>query len=125
MNELFALHKKIYDVRWNGAEGDIEQLGKEFMSLADREGLGLEKVNEMFTQVFIPASQNYTLQKNLKSTHGGKRKGAGRPSLGTTKKVSLTLPDEIWGMIENRKETWGANQSQTLRMMIEGYFYKE
>ena len=52
-------------------------------------------------------------------------KKQGRPSLGTTKKVSLTLPDEIWEMIEKRKEKWGVSQSQTLRTMIEGYFYPD
>ncbi|MBP3950379.1 hypothetical protein [Bacillus suaedae] len=35
---------------------------------------------------------------------GGKRKGAGRPSLGTTKKVSITLPDEIWDALEIEKD---------------------
>jgi hypothetical protein len=35
--------------------------------------------------------------------HGGKREGAGRKSLGTTKKVSITLPDEIWLQIEEAK----------------------
>lgn len=53
------------------------------------------------------------------------KKAVGRPSLGTTKKVSLTLPDEIWAMIEERKEELGVSQSRTLRMMIEGYFYPE
>lgn len=53
------------------------------------------------------------------------KKAVGRPSLGTTKKVSLTLPDEIWETIEKRKEKWRASQSQTLRMMIEGYLYTE
>jgi hypothetical protein len=52
-------------------------------------------------------------------------KKVGRPSLGTTKKVSITLPDEIWDMIEKRKEKLGASQSATLRMMIEGYFYSD
>ncbi|KZN99249.1 hypothetical protein A4244_19425 [Bacillus badius] len=35
--------------------------------------------------------------------HGGKREGAGRPSLGTTKKVSITLPDQVWEEIYQRK----------------------
>ncbi|PFZ05227.1 CopG family transcriptional regulator [Bacillus pseudomycoides] len=33
--------------------------------------------------------------------HGGKREGAGRPSLGITKKVSITLPEEAWKRIED------------------------
>lgn len=37
------------------------------------------------------------------SNHGGGREGAGRPSLGTTKKVSLTLPDEVWEELEEAR----------------------
>ncbi|MEK4418961.1 CopG family transcriptional regulator [Bacillus paranthracis] len=36
--------------------------------------------------------------------HGGKREGAGRPSLGITKKVSITLPEEDWKRIEDSKK---------------------
>jgi hypothetical protein len=32
--------------------------------------------------------------------HGGKRVGAGRPALGVTKKVSITLSEEDWKRIE-------------------------
>lgn len=32
--------------------------------------------------------------------HGEKREGAGRPSLGITKKVSITLSEEDWKRIE-------------------------
>ncbi|WP_246880150.1 CopG family transcriptional regulator [Bacillus suaedae] len=35
---------------------------------------------------------------------GGKREGAGRPTLGTTKKVSITLPDEVWDALEIEKD---------------------
>lgn len=54
--------------------------------------------------------------------HGGKREGAGRPSLGTTKKVSLTLPDEVWENIEQTIRKTGSNQSKLLRTLIEAYF---
>src|SRR5690606_7477754 len=37
------------------------------------------------------------------SNRGGRREGAGRPSLGTTRKVSITLPDEIWEQLEDAK----------------------
>lgn len=40
---------------------------------------------------------------NSRSKHGGYREGAGRPSLGITKKVSITLPDNIWDEIEREK----------------------
>lgn len=125
MRKVLDLHKKMYDVRWNGIVGDAEQLEKEFMSLAKLKDVDLEKVNEMLEQLYIPPFNSDMLPEHLKSNHGGKREGSGRPSLGTTKKVSLTLPDEIWEMIEQRKEEWGASQSQTLRMMIEGYFYPD
>ena len=36
-----------------------------------------------------------------KFNHGGKREGAGRKKQGTTKKVSLTLSDELWAEIED------------------------
>lgn len=76
---------------------------------------------------YVEQAQSYCKHKGYEfiynNNHGGKREGAGRPSLGTTKKVSLTLPEEIWDMLEKRKETWGSSQSKTLRMMIEDYFY--
>lgn len=59
------------------------------------------------------------------SKHGGTREGAGRPRTGKTKTISLTLPDEIWKFVEERKEKWGVSQSQTLRSMIERDFYPE
>lgn len=33
--------------------------------------------------------------------HGGSREGAGRPSIGVTRKVSITLPEEYWQAIED------------------------
>jgi len=51
------------------------------------------------------------------------KRTAGRPAVGTTKKVSLTLPDEVWELIGTKKKEWGVSQSQALRMMIEGYLY--
>ncbi|KAB2429189.1 CopG family transcriptional regulator [Bacillus thuringiensis] len=38
--------------------------------------------------------------------HGGKREGAGRPSLGITKKVSITLPEEAWKRIEDSEKSY-------------------
>ena len=34
---------------------------------------------------------------------GGKREGAGRPAVGVTKKVSITLPEEVWEKIKIEK----------------------
>lgn len=47
---------------------------------------------------------------------GGQREGAGRPSLGTTKKVSITLPDEIWEKIDEAKKE--ETMSAFLRALI-------
>lgn len=55
---------------------------------------------------------------NEEKTHGGKREGAGRPSLGTTKKVSITLPDEVWESLE--KEKGSLPMSAYLREIIMG-----
>ena len=92
----------MYDVRWNGADGDPEQLEKEFMSMAKLEGLDLEKVNEMLEQIFIAPYQEDLLPDHLKTKqHGGKREGAGRKPIGVTKRVALTLPEDVWGKIES------------------------
>ncbi|WP_242486873.1 hypothetical protein [Peribacillus sp. TH16] len=39
----------------------------------------------------------------------------GRPSLGVTKKVSITLPDEVWELIENRFD----NKSKFFRSLVD------
>jgi hypothetical protein len=48
--------------------------------------------------------------------HGGKREGAGRPSIGITKKISITLPEEIWETLERNKEN--LSMSSYLREII-------
>lgn len=45
----------------------------------------------------------------------GKNQKAGRPSLGVTKKVSLTLSEEDWKWIDDKAE---GNRSQLLRYLI-------
>jgi hypothetical protein len=51
-------------------------------------------------------------------------RGAGRPSLGTTKKVSLTLADEIWEKLAEYQEKSPIvnKQSAVLRSLIERHF---
>lgn len=50
--------------------------------------------------------------------HGGKRKGAGRPNLGRTKKCSITLPEEIWEVIDKLQAKHDITQSELLRDII-------
>src|SRR5690606_18243294 len=54
MNALLTIHKKMYQIRWSAAEGDPEQLEKEFIALAERESVDAEKINEMLNQLYIP-----------------------------------------------------------------------
>lgn len=49
------------------------------------------------------AYKGYDVCLDCRPKHGGKREGAGRPSLGTTKKVSITLPDQVWEEIHQKR----------------------
>lgn len=123
MNKLFELHMKMYDVRWNGAEGDLDQLEKEFTTLAKLEKMDLEKTDEMLNQLYIPPYKADALPEHLKPTqHGGKREGSGRPSLGTTKKVSITLNDDTWREIEKTLKKYNTSKSALFREIIEEYY---
>lgn len=121
---LFALHKKMYDVRWNGASGDPEELEKEFVQLANQNGVHQEVLNTMFEQLYIPPYEEDKLPDHLKAnSHGGRREGAGRPSVGSTRRVALTLPDEVWDRIDYEKEQQGVSQAQAIRdTLIHFYF---
>lgn len=99
MLELLDFHKKIYDARWNGelnSNTDFKELEDEFMALATKEGIDLEKTNAMFEQLYIPPYKYDLLPEHLKHSNSAKRESSGRPSLGVTKKVSVTLPNDIW-----------------------------
>ena len=122
MEKLFALHKQLYDVRWNGAEGDSEQLEKTFLLLAETEEVELEKLNEMLNQLYIPPYKDKMLPEHLKPNHGGKREGAGRPSLGTTKKISITLTNDIWEKVDNEVDEMGSSKSALFRQIIESHY---
>ncbi|HWJ77578.1 MAG TPA: hypothetical protein VNR61_05845 [Niallia sp.] len=107
MLKIWDLHKKLYDARWNGEEEvnkTIEQLEKEFVSLATTEGITMETINEMLGQLYIPPYRYDTLPDHLKHSHSAKKESVGRPSMGVTKKVSITLPNDIWSKIESEKQ---------------------
>ncbi|WP_428909422.1 CopG family transcriptional regulator [Niallia sp. Krafla_26] len=114
-------------------ETDFKVMDQELESIWNTKGdkemtqqFFLDEKGDIFLKVYYDGEEVQSICFKNKSglTEVGK-KAVGRPSLGTTKKVSLTLPDEIWEMIETRKKTWGVSQSQTLRMMIEGYWNSE
>lgn len=58
-------------------------------------------------------------------TRGGLREGAGRPSIGVTKKVSVTLTEELWQEIEGVCVDQNVSRSQVFRNIIEAHFSKE
>jgi hypothetical protein len=123
LDPLFTSHKKMYDVRWNGATGDSDEIEKDFVKVAEKNEIPSEVINEMLEQIYIPPYHENNLPYYLKAnSHGGRRKGSGRPSIGTTRKVSVTLPDEIWNAIDKKKNNLDISQSQTLRLIIEQYF---
>ncbi|EEL78791.1 Ribbon-helix-helix protein, CopG [Bacillus cereus AH1271] len=55
----------------------------------------------------------------IQNKRGGKREGAGRKGFGITKKVSVTLPSEVWREIEELCEKGNLNQSKVLRELIQ------
>lgn len=124
MDKLLQLQGVMYTVRWFGFEGNLDELEKEFILLAEKEGVDLETINEMLEQLYIPPYRSEKLPSNLKR-FSGKRERAGRPSLGVTKKVSLTLPEDVWEQIEKQQNDWGVSRSQTIRNIIEEYFFEE
>lgn len=114
MVKLLDLHQKMYGVRWHGEEGNLDKLEKEFVVAAEQEGLSLEQTNDMLGQLYIPPYKKDDLPDHLK--YLGDNKKVGRPSLGTTKKVSITLPDDMWERINNDREK--QSMSSFLRELI-------
>ena len=62
---------------------------------------------------------------NLKQMLEYKPKGKiGRPSKGTTKKISVTMPDYLWGLVDSKKNRKEISQSELFREMVEFYLLK-
>ncbi|WP_341416335.1 ribbon-helix-helix protein, CopG family [Paenibacillus filicis] len=61
-------------------------------------------------------------QLGFMSTRGGLRKGAGRKNIGATKKVSLTLKDEIWAKMDEHCAEHQLSRSEVIRTIIESYY---
>ncbi|WP_254075332.1 ribbon-helix-helix domain-containing protein [Paenibacillus tritici] len=53
------------------------------------------------------------------STRGGPREGAGRKNIGVTKKVSLTLTDELWEKVDKHCVDNKMSRSELIRTLIE------
>lgn len=71
-------------------------------------------------RIYEKAYKGQVFCLDCRASHGGRREGAGRPSLGTTKKVSITLPDEIWQKLDDHRKNQA--MSAFLReLIIENY----
>ncbi len=57
-------------------------------------------------------------------SRGGLREGSGRKRIGVTKKVSLTLTEEMWGKIEGCCTDNQLSRSEVIRTLIESYYAK-
>lgn len=61
-----------------------------------------------------------TLLEQAKKTRGGKREGAGRKAIGSTKSIKLTLSNESWEWIDSAIENGHAStRSEFLRNIVE------
>lgn len=106
--EVLDFHRKLYDARWNGEKSEfnllsMQQLEDELLKLMLENGLGFEEFKEMLNQLYIPPYKYDLLPEHLKHSNSAKKEKLGRPSLGVTKKISLTLPKDIWDKIEIEK----------------------
>lgn len=61
-------------------------------------------------------------QLGLLFSRGGLREGAGRKGIGVTKKISLTLTDELWEKIENQCADNKQSRSKVIRHIIESFY---
>lgn len=67
------------------------------------------------------SQEKYIEIEDKKGGRGGTRSGAGRPSIGVTKKVSITMPEEVWKAIDTYAHETGS-QSATIREIIQLWF---
>lgn len=51
------------------------------------------------------------------------KKPVGRPPVGKTKRVALTLPTDLWDKIENDREEEGISLAAFLRDIVEYHYY--
>ncbi|OMF86687.1 hypothetical protein BK147_29755 [Paenibacillus sp. FSL R7-0337] len=61
---------------------------------------------------------------NKVSKQGGARRGAGRKPIGVTRKISLTLPQEVWNEIDRSCGRGDYSVSEVLRSIIEDNLQK-
>ncbi|MFC4102494.1 ribbon-helix-helix domain-containing protein [Paenibacillus xanthanilyticus] len=63
-------------------------------------------------------------QLGFSFSRGGLREGAGRKGIGVTKKVSLTLTEELWEKLEKQGAEHHQSRSEVIRNLIQ-HFYSQ
>ncbi|NUH91300.1 ribbon-helix-helix protein, CopG family [Bacillus thuringiensis] len=108
------LINKLEDLKDKHEKGHFNQSKKSDLNQTNR-----ENENNNSDQKY----EDNTLEKEksnlIQNKRGGKREGAGRKGFGVTKKVSVTLPSEVWREIEELCEKGNLNQSKVLRELIQ------
>ncbi|WP_257209120.1 ribbon-helix-helix domain-containing protein [Bacillus cereus] len=114
IQECEELINKLKDFKDKYEKGHFNQSKKSNLNQTNR-----ENENNNSDQKY----EDNTLEKEksnlIQNKRGGKREGAGRKGFGVTKKVSVTLPSEVWREIEELCEKGNLNQSKVLRELIQ------
>lgn len=69
----------------------------------------------------ISVNKDIFPEKSTSAAKGGKRPGAGRKTIGQTRKISLTLPPAYWAEIDRRCFNSDYSISEVLRAIVEDY----
>ena len=73
-------------------------------------------MNRRDMKIGVPEDEG---QLTLVFNKGGARKGAGRRGIGETRKVSITLPQDVWSEIDQiATESSYSSKSELLRLLI-------
>lgn len=81
--------------------------------------IGATKMNSDEIKVGVSTKDG---QLGFMFTRGGLRAGSGRKSIGVTKKVSLTLTEEVWGKLERDCTDNKRSRSDVIREILESYY---
>lgn len=114
IQECEELINKLKDLKDKYEKGHFNQSKKSNLNQTDR-----ENENNNSDQKNEENALEKDKSNQIQSKRGGKREGAGRKGFGVTKKVSVTLPSEVWREIEELCEKGNLNQSKVLRELIQ------
>ncbi|MGH0451180.1 ribbon-helix-helix domain-containing protein [Bacillus paranthracis] len=114
IQEYQKLINKLEDLKDKHEKGHFNQIKKSNLNQTNRENENNNSDQKNEDNVLEKEKSN-----SIQNKRGGKREGAGRKGFGITKKVSVTLPSEVWREIEELCEKGNLNQSKVLRELIQ------